>query len=303
MLNVLLSEFMILFSGILLVFLLLADNLYWTWLFPWMQNCHGDHSFSYGYSERDGPHTWKSMYAACNGRNQSPINITTRLAIVVQPSEPLRWIGYNKRPASMTITNTGFSVIVNTLWRTSVCPYIEGGPLTNTYNLWSMKFHWGPTNEEGSEHTIDYVRYPMELQVFHLSRNFESPMEAIKAEAHDSMMIVSFFFQITNADNPYLDNIVTNLWRIQRPGCSVHVAPFPLEWFFEPFEKNYYTYNGSLTQPPCSEIVTWILCPEPIAISRFQVAQFRTLSSSKGPILSNCRPVQQVNDRSVYFYE
>ncbi|XP_076650610.1 carbonic anhydrase 3 [Halictus rubicundus] len=303
MLHILLTEFMILFSSVLLVFLLLTDIFDWMQLFPWVETeCHAP-SFSFGYSDCNGPHTWKSMYQASNGSNQSPINITTRLAIVVQPSEPLRWTGYNKRPLSMTIMNNGSNVVVNTVWNASSHPHIEGGPLTNTYDLCSMVFHWGQTNEDGSEHTIDYVRYPMELQVFHLSRDFKSPVDAIKAEEHDSMLIVSFFFQITNADNPYLDHIVTNLWRIDQPGTKVHIAPFPLEWFFSPFERNYYNYNGSLTQPPCSEIVTWILHPEPIAISSYQVAQFRTLYSPNGPILFNCRPVQQVNDRNVYFYE
>lgn len=48
---------------------------------------------------------WKLLYPDSNGGNQSPINVTTQLAIVVQPSEPLRWSGYDKGPLSMTITN------------------------------------------------------------------------------------------------------------------------------------------------------------------------------------------------------
>lgn len=83
--------------------------------------------------------------------------------------------------------------------------------------------------------------------------------------------------QITNADNPYLDHIVTNLWRIIRPGSKVHIPPFPLEWIFPTFERNYYAYSGSLTRPPCSEIVTWIIQPEPIAISSDQVKHYFTV--------------------------
>ena len=91
-------------------------------------------------------------------------------------------------------------------------------------------------------------------------------------------MIILVFFkrnnnnpQITSSDNPYLDHIVTNLWRISRPGACAQVAAFPLEWLFPSFERKYYTYSGSLTQPPCSEIVTWIVKPEPLAISSTQV--------------------------------
>lgn len=157
------------------------------------------------------------------------------------------------------------------MWSNTTRPYIQGGCLTSVYDLCSMVFHWGHSNEEGSEHTFDYVRFPMELQVWHIKRGFNSLLDAITAKENDGILIVSFFFQITNADNPYLDHIVTNLWRIIQPGTKVHIPPFPLLWIFPTFERDYYTYNGSFTQPPCSEIVTWILQPEPIAISSSQV--------------------------------
>lgn len=48
---------------------------------------------------------WKLLYPDSNGSNQSPINIATQLVVVVQPSEPLRWNGYDKGPLSMTIAN------------------------------------------------------------------------------------------------------------------------------------------------------------------------------------------------------
>lgn len=64
---------------------------------------------------------------------------------------------------------------------------------------------------------------------------------------------------------------MSNLWRITCPGSKVYIPPFPLEWIFTPFDRDYYTYNGSLSQPPCSEIVTWIVQQEPIAISSSQV--------------------------------
>ncbi|XP_003699158.1 carbonic anhydrase 3-like [Apis florea] len=301
MINISVSEFMILCSSVLLIFLLLTEVLDWTQLFPWAEECNFPR-YTFGYADRNGPHMWKMLYPDSNGSNQSPINVATRLAVVVQPSEPLRWTGYDKGPLSMTITNNENNVVLNTMWSSSTRPYIQGGCLTNVYDICSMVFHWGHSNDEGSEHTFDYVRFPMELQVWHIKRGFNSLLDAITAKENDGILIVSFFFQITNADNPYLDHIVTNLWRIIQPGTKVHIPPFPLLWIFPTFERDYYTYNGSFTQPPCSEIVTWILQPEPIAISSSQVAQFRKICSQDGPILFNCRPVQQVNERSVYFY-
>ncbi|KAK9303675.1 hypothetical protein QLX08_004682 [Tetragonisca angustula] len=302
MINISVSEFMIICSSVLLIFLLLTEVLDWTQLFPWVENECNFPSFAFGYTDRNGPHMWKLLYPDSNGSNQSPINITTQLAVVVQPSKPLRWNGYDKRPLSMIIANNGNNVTLNTTWGNLNRPYIEGGCLTSIYDLYSMVFHWGQSNDEGSEHTLDYIRYPMELQVWHIKRGFNTLLDAIAAKESDGILIVSFFFQITNADNSYLDHVITNLWRIVKPGTKVHVPPFPLLWIFPYFETDYYTYNGSLTQPPCSEIVTWILQPEPIAISSSQVAQFRQICSSDGPILLNCRPVQRVNERNVYFY-
>ncbi|XP_017882878.1 carbonic anhydrase 1-like isoform X2 [Ceratina calcarata] len=302
MISISVSEFMILCSSILLIFLLLTEVLDWTQLFPWVESDCKLTSFKYGYKDHNGPYIWKILYPACSGSNQSPINIATQLAVVVQPSDPLRWSGYKDEPLSITITNNENNVVINTMWSSSRRPYIEGGCLASAYDLCSLVFHWGQSNEEGSEHTIDYIRFPMELHVWHIKRGFTSLLDASASQENDSILIISFLFQITNADNPYLDHIVTNLWRIAQPGTKAHVPPFPLVWIFPTFEKDYYTYNGSLTQPPCSEVVTWIVQPEPIAISSSQVAQFRQLCSQEGPILSNCRPVQQVNDRTVFFY-
>lgn len=129
MINISVSEFMILCSSVLLIckpisrfhdqfpirpltkfkfkfvqVLLLTEVLDWTQLFPWAEECNFPR-YTFGYADRNGPHMWKLLYPDSNGSNQSPINVATRLAVVVQPSEPLRWTGYDKGPLSMTITN------------------------------------------------------------------------------------------------------------------------------------------------------------------------------------------------------
>ncbi|KAL6434096.1 hypothetical protein ACFW04_005918 [Cataglyphis niger] len=303
MLDISLIECMIVCSSALLIILLLSEVWSWTQLFLCMKNDFCLPTFSFGYAHQNGPHTWKDLYPGSTGNNQSPINIITRLTVVVQPSEPLRWINYNSVPQSMTITNNGHTVIFRGSWTNTTRPQLQGGPLTDTYDFSHVRFHWGPSNEEGSEHTLDYVRYPMELQIVHRKRGIKSLLEAISLGAKDGVAIVSFFLQINYADNPYLDHIVSNLWRITCPGSKVRIPPFPLEWLFLPFDRDYYTYTGSLSHPPCSEIVTWIIQQEPIAISTSQVEQFRKLCSMDGQLLLNCRPVQSLNDREVYFYE
>jgi len=65
---------------------------------------------------------------------------------------------------------------------------------------------------------------------------------------------------------------------------------------------HYFTYDGSLTTPPCSEIVTWIDFKEPILISRGQIQMFRLLLDDNGHVLKhNFRPIQELGDRIILF--
>lgn len=88
--------------------LLLTEILDWTQLFAPL-NCQHSPVFIFGYADHNGPHTWKLSFPESGGCSQSPINIVTRSACVVQPSEPLKWRGYSIQPVSMTMTNDGNS--------------------------------------------------------------------------------------------------------------------------------------------------------------------------------------------------
>ncbi|EFN75380.1 Carbonic anhydrase 7 [Harpegnathos saltator] len=244
----------------------------WAKSFVWLENDKNlPPNFSFGYAHENGPHTWKNLYPESAGSNQSPINITSRQAIVVQPHEPLQWSNYNSIPLSMSLSNDGHTVILRGVWDEPTSPQLQGGPLSDKYNFFNILFHWGPSNQDGSEHTLDYVRYSMEMQVVHTKHGINSPKDAIILGARDGIVIVSFFFQVSAVDNPYLDHVVSNLWKIVHPSSKVKIPPFPLEWIFTPFDRDYYAYSGSLSQPPCSEVVTWIVQKDPIVISALQV--------------------------------
>jgi carbonic anhydrase len=61
-----------------------------------------------------------------------------------------------------------------------------------------------------------------------------------------------------------------------------------------PADRDYYRFNGSLTTPPCSEGVWWLVMKHPVSVSKAQVGQF-----SKTVGFANNRPVQPVNARPV----
>uniref|UniRef100_A0A3Q0QXL4 Carbonic anhydrase VIII n=1 Tax=Amphilophus citrinellus TaxID=61819 RepID=A0A3Q0QXL4_AMPCI len=98
------------------------------------------------------------------------------------------------------------------------------------------------------------------------------------------------------------------------------ISPFPLclpvvtEGFSlnlstDPLLRDYWVYEGSLTTPPCSENVTWILYRYPLTISQLQIEEFRRLRShvkgaelpegNDGMLGDNFRPTQPLSDRTV----
>lgn len=90
-----------------IIVLFLTEILDCTEFFKWKEDYERPPTFSFGYAHQNGPHTWKDLYPESTGSNQSPINIITRLALVMEPSESLKWNGYNNTPLSMTIANDG----------------------------------------------------------------------------------------------------------------------------------------------------------------------------------------------------
>lgn len=108
------------------------------------------------------------------------------------------------------------------------------------------------------------------------------------------------FFQISSV-NPYLDPIIQNLHRIKMPGSKIEIPPFPLAYLCHQFRTGFYSYGGSLTEPPCYQGTEWFVFPEPLAISDRQLNEFRQLMSSDGKtrIVRNARPVQNINESRI----
>ena len=60
-----------------------------------------------------------------------------------------------------------------------------------------------------------------------------------------------------------------------------------------PAKRGYYTFSGSLTTPPCTEDVLWLVLKTPEPVSKEQLAGFGTIYKN------NVRPVQPVNNRVI----
>ncbi|KAJ9579380.1 hypothetical protein L9F63_024512, partial [Diploptera punctata] len=106
---------------------------------------------------------------------------------------PLKWFNYDQPPVKMKITNSGHTVIISGKWGKER-PYIGEGPLPeNGYVFSQMHFHWGEYDNDGSEHTVDGKRYPMEMHVVHFKSSYKTQESALREK--DGIITMVYFFQ------------------------------------------------------------------------------------------------------------
>lgn len=86
-------------------------------------------------------------------------------------------------------------------------PKLSGGPLKETYRFDSLRFRWGPNDEEGSEHTIDARRYTMEVQAIHVKDN-KKYSYLHEAAADKSVLILSYLFEVIDFEFLFIFSFV-----------------------------------------------------------------------------------------------
>ncbi|XP_047568424.1 carbonic anhydrase 5A, mitochondrial isoform X2 [Lutra lutra] len=188
---------------------------------------------------------WKGPASVPGGTWQSPVNIRWRDSVYDPQLQPLR-VSY-AAASCLHVWNTGYFFQVE-FDDSAEDSGIRGGPLENHYRLKQFHFHWGATDERGSEHTVDGRVYPAE-------------------------------------------------------GARAAVGPFQPSRLL-PACRDYWTYPGSLTTPPLSESVTWIVQKRPVEVAQDQLAAFRTLLSSalgeeERSMVDNYRPLQPLMNREI----
>ncbi|XP_059009011.1 carbonic anhydrase 5A, mitochondrial isoform X2 [Mustela lutreola] len=107
---------------------------------------------------------WKGPASVPGGTRQSPVNIRWRDSVYDPQLQPLR-VSY-AAASCLHVWNTGYFFQVefdDSAEESGIC----GGPLENHYRLKQFHFHWGATDERGSEHTVDGRVYPAELGARH----------------------------------------------------------------------------------------------------------------------------------------
>jgi carbonic anhydrase len=143
-----------------------------------------------------------------------------------------------------------------------------------TYTLKQFHFH------ASSEHQVQSNSYPMEVHLVH-------------ENAAGKLAVVGIFFN-AGAENQLLKKFEANYPN----GKGTYYASSDRYTVADlyPNNKGYYNYSGSLTTPPCTEGVTWIVMKEPISASSAQIQKISSIMKQ------NNRPVQKLNTRQVQSY-
>ncbi|XP_039766347.1 receptor-type tyrosine-protein phosphatase gamma [Ornithorhynchus anatinus] len=258
----------------------------------------------WAYTGSYGPEYWVTSSIRCGGNHQSPIDILDQHAQVGDEYQELQLVDFDHGSSNRTwMKNTGKTVAI--LLKDNY--FISGAGLPGRFKAEKIEFHWGQNNgSAGSEHSIDGRRYPVEMQIyFYNPDDFDSFQTAISENRIIGAMAV--FFQVSQRDNPALDPIIHGLKGVVHHEKETFLDPFVLRDLLPTSLGSYYRYTGSLTTPPCSEIVEWIVFRRPVPISFHQLEAFYSIFTTEQQdhvksveyLRNNFRPQQSLNDRVV----
>ncbi|XP_061496109.1 receptor-type tyrosine-protein phosphatase zeta isoform X6 [Rhineura floridana] len=226
----------------------------------------------WSYSGALNQTNWGKKYPACSGAKQSPINIDEDLTRVNVNLKELKFQGWEKESSEDTlIYNTGKTVEINLANEY----YVIGGSLETVFKASRIMFHWGKCNisHDGSEHSIDGQKYPLEMQIYcYDSNQFVDIDKAI--EGNGKLRALSILFEVGLEDNQDYNSIIDGVDSVNRFGKKTELKPFVLLNLLPNSTDKYYTYNGSLSTPPCSETVEWIVFKDTVNISENQLSAF-----------------------------
>jgi carbonic anhydrase len=214
------------------------------------------------YDGEDGPENWGELdpaYALCaDGSSQTPIDVTG--AVGVDLTNPI--INYTAGDA--VVVNNGHTVQLQAAEGNSITVDDKAAPLAQIH------FH------TPSEHTIDGQTFEAEVHFVHITEASEITVLGV--------MITSG--QRDNAAwQPYIDSLGT---------AEGSDAATQIDWAaMLPPNLATYRYGGSLTTPPCTEGVDWLLLETPVELSATQIEAF--VAAYDG----NARPVQPLNERTL----
>jgi carbonic anhydrase len=218
----------------------------------------------WSYDGDEGPSHWGDLspdYAPCkNGHHQSPIDIRNTKHTILPALQ------FDYKPSPLHIVDNGHTIMIN---------YAPGSVIRvgdQHYTLKQFHFH------RPSEEKINGKSYDMVVHLVHADEEGKLAVVAVLLESGE--------------DNPLVHELWNDLPKEKGQEellDAIHINAVD----FLPSDRGYYTFNGSLTTPPCSEDVTWFVLKHPVTVTPAEIERFANLYRH------DARPTQPLYDRVV----
>ncbi|MFN0200735.1 MAG: carbonic anhydrase [Bacteroidia bacterium] len=212
--------------------------------------------------EYENPNWQSEGYGDCAGKVQTPIDINTSKTVKADLGD----VSFNYSDFAMKIIDNGHTIQVNNSGNSTIT--LNGA----TFAFKQFHFH------HHSEHQINGQKSDMELHLVHAD------------DATGNITVLGIMLE-EGAENPFITKVWANIPTTKKAEVTTSVTLNLSDIL--PTDKKYYTYTGSLTTPPCSQGLQWILFKEPVQISKAQAEAFAALYED------NARPIQPLNNRLV----
>jgi len=264
---------------------ILSVLLFFVWLSS-SSDCASEGSWGYLNLDQNKqrailPDNWYKLMPECKGNLQSPVNIEFPNTVYDQSMQNI--VVSKKEGGSdiWNITNNGKTVQLN--------PHdaeftFTMYPRNEVFTLLQIHFHW-----RGSEHFVDGKKFAGEIHLVFKSQT--NPKQ---------YSVIGFMMKLVDKDNLSFKSLIDQLQVVSGYNTASEFN-FQLENVLPMNIHNFFRYSGSLTTPGCAEIVEWNVVDSPVlGFSEDQLLKFQSLLDSNGlPILTNARPIQNLNDRVV----
>ena len=231
---------------------------------PVHEEPHPAHPPHWGYEGKEGPENWAKLspeWAKCGtGERQSPIDIRDGLKV------DLEQITFDYRPTAFKVVDNGHTIQVNVSGWNSL--RMQG----RSFKLVQFHFH------RPSEEMID-------------GKTFEMVVHLVHQDSQGKLAVVAVLIE-KGARQPVLQAVLNNLPLEKGQEVPVNGNSIDLAQML-PTDRRYFTYMGSLTTPPCTEDVLWIVMKQPAQATAEQLNLFARIYPM------NARPVQEGRGRLI----
>lgn len=228
-----------------------------------VKDSHDNHDTHHAHWDYENPDWAKQGHSECAGLVQSPINIETKKTVKTD----LPAIQFNYKDFPISIIDNGHTVQVNA----------KNNSITYNGDIYDLKqFHF----HGDSEHTVDGKKSPVEVHFVHQNSKTKA------------LIVLGVLVKGGGTKNDAFEKYLKAFPKEKHKEVETKDLVNPISMF--PQSKKYYNYTGSLTTPPCSQGLNWIVLKEVVQVSDEQLNAFVKRYGH------NARPIQKTGSRTVF---